>query len=106
MDYGILNVRTNVITCDCARGCMDIVRESALKADSGRKIPCRTRESNLRRRRTGPMLYQLSYIPPTHTHTHMYTRYTHTHIQDTHTHAHAHTHTYTHTNQGSFKKTV
>ena len=39
------------------------VEESALKVDSGRKIPCRTGESNLRRRRAGPMLYQLSYIP-------------------------------------------
>ena len=27
------------------------------------KIPCRTGESNLRRQRAGPMLYQLSYIP-------------------------------------------
>ena len=32
------------------------VRESALKVDSGRKIPCRTGESNLRQRRDGPML--------------------------------------------------
>ena len=38
------------------------VRESALKVDPGRKIPCRTGESNLRQRRDGPMLYQLSYI--------------------------------------------
>ena len=38
------------------------VRESALKVDSERKIPCRTGESNLRQRRDGPMLYQLSYI--------------------------------------------
>ena len=39
------------------------IRESALKVDSGRKIPCRTRESNLRQRRAGLMLYQLTYIP-------------------------------------------
>ena len=39
------------------------VRESALKVDSGRKIPSRTGESNLCRQRAGPMLYQLSYIP-------------------------------------------
>ena len=39
------------------------VRESAPKVDSGRKIPCRTRESNLPQRRAGPTLYQLSYIP-------------------------------------------
>ena len=39
------------------------VRECALKVDSGRKIPCRTGKSNLRQRRDGPTLYQLSYIP-------------------------------------------
>ena len=39
------------------------VRESALKVDSGRKNPCSTWESNLRRQRYGPVLYQLSYIP-------------------------------------------
>ena len=44
-------------------GCTDTVRESALRANSGRKIPCRTGESNLRQRRAGPTLYQLSYIP-------------------------------------------
>ena len=38
-------------------------RESALKVDSRRKIPCRTGESNVRRRHAGPMLYQLSDIP-------------------------------------------
>ena len=32
------------------------VRESALKVDSGRKIPCGTRESNLRQRRAVPRL--------------------------------------------------
>ena len=44
-------------------GCTDTVRESALKVDCGRKIPCRTGESNLRLQRAGPMLYRLSYIP-------------------------------------------
>ena len=38
------------------------VKESALKVDSNRKIPCRTGESNLRQRRDGPTLYQLSYV--------------------------------------------
>ena len=52
-----------VNACDCTRGCTDTVRESPLKVDSGRKIPCGTGESNLRRRRAGSMLYQLSYIP-------------------------------------------
>ena len=46
-------------------GFTDTVRKSALKVDSGskKKIPCRTRESNLRQRRASPTLYQLSYIP-------------------------------------------
>ena len=50
-------------------GCTDTVRESALKVDSGRKIPCRTEESNLLQRRDGPISgvtvrcsNQLSYI--------------------------------------------
>ena len=43
--------------------CTDTVRESALKVDSGRKIPCRTEELNLPQRRAGSTLYQLSYIP-------------------------------------------
>ena len=62
MDYRISNVRTDVNACDCTPGCTDIVRESALKVDSERKIPCRAGESNLRRRRAGPMLHQLNYI--------------------------------------------
>ena len=66
-NYGIFDVRTEVNECDCARGCTDTVRESALKVDSRRKIPCRTGESNLRRQRVGPMIHHLSYIP-THTH--------------------------------------
>ena len=56
MDYGIFNVRTDVNAFDCTRECANTVKESALKVDSGRKIPCRTRESNLRRRRADPML--------------------------------------------------
>ena len=44
-------------------GCTDTVRESALKGNSWRKIPCRTGESNLPQRRAGSTLYQLSYIP-------------------------------------------
>ena len=62
MDYGIFNVRTDTNACDFTQGCTDTVRESALKVDSGRKIPCRTGESNLPQRRAGPTLYQLSYI--------------------------------------------
>ena len=63
MDYGVFNVRTDVNACDCTRGFTDTVRESALSVDSGRKISPRTGESNLRRRRVGLELYQLSYIP-------------------------------------------
>ena len=44
-------------------GCTDTVGESALKVDSGRKIPCRTGESNLPQRRAGSKICQLSYIP-------------------------------------------
>ena len=44
-------------------GILDTERESALKVDSGRKILCRIREWNLRQRRAGSTLYQLSYIP-------------------------------------------
>ena len=44
-------------------GVLTHVRESALKVDSGRKIPCRSGKSNLPQRRAGPTLYQLSYIP-------------------------------------------
>ena len=40
------------------------VREFPMKVDCGRKIPCRTGESNLRRQRAGPTLHQLSYRPP------------------------------------------
>ena len=65
MYYGIFNVCTYDNACDCPRGCTDTVRESALKVDSGRKIPCRTGELNLRRRYAGPMLYQLSHIATT-----------------------------------------
>ena len=44
------------------------VRESSLKVDSGRKIPCRTRESNLRQQCDGPLLYLWATSPP-----HIYT---------------------------------
>ena len=48
-------------------GCTDTVRESALKADSGRKVPCRTRELSLGQYCTwifSWMLYQLNYSTP------------------------------------------
>ena len=43
-------------------GCTDAVRESAQNVDSGRKISCCTRESNLPQWYAGPMLYQLKQI--------------------------------------------
>ena len=63
MDCRIFNVRTDVNAYDCTRGCKDTVGESALKVDPGRKIPCRTGESNLRLQRAGPMLYYLAMSP-------------------------------------------
>ena len=63
MDYVIFNVRTDANACDCTRECTGTVRESALKADPGGNLSCRTGEWNLRQRRAGPTLYQLSYIP-------------------------------------------
>ena len=51
------NMRTYVNACDCTRGCVDTIRESALKGDSGRRIPCHTKESNLRDWRASPVLY-------------------------------------------------
>ena len=65
MDYRISNVRTDVNACNSTRGCKDIVIESALKVDSGRKIPWRTGEPNLRQRCDGPPLYQWATYPPT-----------------------------------------
>ena len=62
MDYRIFNVRTDLNACDCARGCTDTVRESALKVDSGRKILCHVGELNLHQRRAGLMLCRFGYI--------------------------------------------
>ena len=57
--FGIFNKHTD--------GCTDIVRESALKVDSGRKIPCCTRDSNPCQYCIwlfGQTLYQLNYPHP------------------------------------------
>ena len=43
--FGIFNVCTDD-ACNSTQGCADTVRESALEADSGRKIPCHTGDSN------------------------------------------------------------
>ena len=47
INYRIFNVCTDVNACNCTRGCRDTVRESALRVNSWRKIPCCTRDSNL-----------------------------------------------------------
>ena len=47
MDYGIFNMHTNENACGCTWECTDTVRKSALKVDSGRKIPWCTWELNL-----------------------------------------------------------
>ena len=39
MDYRFFNMHTNVNAYNCTQGCMDTLRESALKVDSGRKNP-------------------------------------------------------------------
>ena len=41
----------------------DTIRESALKVDSGRKIPCLTGESYQCQQCASPLLSQLNYIP-------------------------------------------
>ena len=66
--FGIFNMLTDVDACDCTRGCTDTLRESTLEVDSGRKIPCCTRDLNLGQYCTWlfsqRMLYQLSYPCP------------------------------------------
>ena len=40
MGYRIFNEHTDVNACSCTRGVQTHIRESALKVDNGRKIPC------------------------------------------------------------------
>ena len=63
MDYRTFNMHTELNARSCTRGCTDTIRESALKVDSGRKIPCGTGELNLRQQCARPVLSQLSDIP-------------------------------------------
>ena len=60
MNYRISIVRTDVNACDFTWGCTDSERESALKVNSRKKIPCHTAESN---GVTVRCSNQLSYIP-------------------------------------------
>ena len=65
---GFLTCAQMLIHATAYRGCTDILIESALEADSGRKIPCCTRDSNLHQycawlfRRT---LYHMCYTQST-----------------------------------------
>ena len=54
MDYRIFIMCTDVSACDCTLGCMDTERESALQADSVKKIPCCIMVSNLCQQHDGP----------------------------------------------------
>ena len=54
-------MRTDVKACGCTWGCTDTMRKSALKVDSGTRIPCHTRKLKLHQWRAGQALYPLSY---------------------------------------------
>ena len=56
MDSRIFIVCTDVNACHCTWGCTGTERESALKVDSGKKIPYCTGESNLPQRCDGLVL--------------------------------------------------
>ena len=59
MDYGIFILPTDVNACNCTWGCTDTEKESALKVDSGKKPPCRTRKLTV----TVQCSNQLNYFP-------------------------------------------
>ena len=48
MCWGFVTCAHMLMHAIACRGCTDTARESALKVDSGRKIPCRTGDSNPR----------------------------------------------------------
>ena len=57
-------MRTDVNACHSTQEYTDTVIESALvKDDSGRKIPCHTRELSLHQWCAGLTFYKLNYIP-------------------------------------------
>ena len=63
--FGIFNVHSHVDACNCTWKLYGTVRESAVKADSGRKIHCCAGESNSRHYHAWlfvPMLYQMSHF--------------------------------------------
>ena len=59
----IFNVPTDVIAHIQGGGCAYTLRESAVQVDSGRKIPCCTRDWNLSSSALDLMLNPLSHIP-------------------------------------------
>ena len=59
---GSLKCTQMLMQGSCTWVCMDAVRQTMLKVDSGRKILWHSRESDLPQR-ASPSLYQLSYIP-------------------------------------------
>ena len=62
-------MRTDVNACGATLGCMDTIRESALKVDSETKIPCRPGKPNLPQQHASPMLYQTELHPHPKLHT-------------------------------------
>ena len=53
--HWIFNMHTSVNACDCIQCCVNTLRESALKVQSGRNIPCCTAELNqLHQQHAGP----------------------------------------------------
>ena len=63
--FGIFYVRTDVDACNCTQGAVRTPEESALGADSGRKIPCCIGNSNLHLHYPwlfSRTLHQLSYF--------------------------------------------
>ena len=60
---GSLSCTQIINACDCTGGCTDTERESALKVDSGKKIPCRTVQSNLCQWCDSLMLYSTELHP-------------------------------------------
>ena len=65
--FAIFSMRTDADACDCTRDCTSTAREPSLEVDSGRKIPCRTWDSNPRSQycvsRFSRTLNKLNYPP-------------------------------------------
>ena len=67
--WGLLTCTQMLMHAIAHGGCTDTVRETALEVDSGRKVPCRTRDSNPRQHCAwlfSRLLYRLSYRGPSY----------------------------------------